>query len=139
MNRLRALFCALSLLVVASAAGASPVAIANPSLAREKFDAVKLKSVFLGKRVSWEVGGRVIVAVLREGPVADAFLPRATGLSTADFRSYWRRLAMTGAGIPPKSFSTVADLKAYVARTPGAIGFADAADADGSVVSIPVP
>jgi len=114
---------------------AAPALIANKSLASEKIDAATLKSVFLGKKVSWDSGGRVVLAVLKNGPVAEAFLEKAVEMSSGSFNNYWRRLAMTGGGSAPKSFETEDELKKFVASTPGAIGFLDSSNADGSVVS----
>lgn len=139
MNRFRLSLAVALWAVLAAASRATPVAVANRSLANEKLDPAKLKAVFLGRRVSWAVGGRVVLAILPDGALADAFLGKATGMDAASFRNYWRRLAMTGGGLPPKTFSSDADLVAFVARTPGAIGFADDADAGSSVVVVRLP
>jgi len=127
---------ALALLALtATAAFASPAVIGNKNLSGEKIDAATLKSVFLGKKTSWDTaGGRVILAVLKSGPVADDFLKDAVDMTSSSFNNYWRRLAMTGGGTAPHSFEKEEDLRRYVAETPGAIGFVDSASADASVV-----
>jgi ABC-type phosphate transport system substrate-binding protein len=125
----------LALIVVsATVAGASPVIIANKSLEKEKLDAGTVKSVFLGKKVAWDTGGRVILAVLRNGPVADDFLKANVDMSASGFNNLWRRLAMTGGGSSPKSFESEVELRSFVASTPGAVGFVDSANVDASVV-----
>jgi ABC-type phosphate transport system substrate-binding protein len=123
-------------LFVASAAiaGASPVIIANKSLDKEKLDASTVKSVFLGKKVAWDTGGRVMLAVLRNGAVADDFFKASVDMNTSGFNNLWRRLAMTGGGTAPKSFESEEELRKYVAETPGAVGFVDSANVDASVV-----
>jgi ABC-type phosphate transport system substrate-binding protein len=126
---------ALALLALTSTAVlASPAVIGNKNLSAEKIDAATLKSVFLGKKTSWDgAGGRVILAVLKSGSVADDFLKASVDMNSSSFNNYWRRLAMTGGGTAPHSFEKEEDLRKYVAETPGAIGFLDSANADASV------
>jgi ABC-type phosphate transport system substrate-binding protein len=126
---------AIGLLVASAAiASASPVIIANKSLEKEKLDASTVKSVFLGKKVAWDTGGRVMLAVLRNGAVADDFLKASVDMNTSGFNNLWRRLAMTGGGTAPKSFESEEELRKYVAETPGAVGFVDSANVDASIV-----
>lgn len=115
---------------------AAPAVIANKNIAAEKLDAGAAKAVFLGKKVSWDTGGRVVLAVLKTGPVADEFLGKAVEMNASAFSNHWRRLAMTGGGTAPKFFEKEADLRKFVAETPGAIGFVDSANADASVATL---
>ncbi len=119
-----------------AAAHAAPVVIANKNVAAEKLDAAGLKAVLLGKKVAWDSAGRVVLAVLKAGPVADEFLQKAAEMNASAFNNHWRRLAMTGGGTAPKTFDKEEDLRKFVAETPGAIGFVDSANADASVVTI---
>lgn len=134
------LLSALALLALTSAgAFASPAVIGNKNVAGEKVDAATLKSMLLGKKTAWDgAGGRVVLAVLKSGPVADDFLKTAVDMSTSSFNNYWRRLAMTGGGTAPHSFEKDEDVRRYVAETPGAIGFIDSANVDASVSVITV-
>ena len=128
---------ALALLfAVACSLGAAPVIIANKGLEKEKLDAATVKAVFLGKKTAWDSGGRVVLAVLKSGPVADAFLKASVDLTSSGFNNQWRRLAMTGGGTAPKSFDSEEELRKFVAATPGAVGFLDSANADSTVVVI---
>jgi ABC-type phosphate transport system substrate-binding protein len=124
---------ALAVLCLGTSAFAAPVLIGNKNVAGEKLDGATVKAVFLGKKVSWDGAGRVALAVLKSGPVADAFLQSAVDMNTSAFNNHWRRLAMTGGGTAPKSFEKEEDLRKFVAETPGAIGFVDSASADASV------
>jgi ABC-type phosphate transport system substrate-binding protein len=124
---------ALAALCLGTSAFAAPVLIGNKNVASEKLDATTLKAVFLGKKVAWDSAGRVTLAVLKGGPVADAFLQGAVDMNTSAFNNHWRRLAMTGGGTAPKSFEKEEDLRKFVAETPGAVGFVDSANADASV------
>ncbi|HEY4300142.1 MAG TPA: hypothetical protein VGM73_04675 [Candidatus Didemnitutus sp.] len=140
ITHLRRLCVAAFVLLALAQAAAAPALIGNKNLAGEKLDAATLKSVFLGKKVAWDGAGRVVLAVLKNGPVADAFLQGAVDMNASGFNNYWRRLAMTGGGTAPKSFEKEEDLRRFVAETPGAIGFVDSAAADASVaVLTPAP
>lgn len=112
---------------------AAPALIGNKNVAAEKIDAATLKAVLLGKKVAWDGAGRVVLAVLKAGPVADEFLQKSAEMNASTFSNHWRRLAMTGGGTAPKSFEKEEDLRKFVAETPGAIGFVDSANADASV------
>jgi ABC-type phosphate transport system substrate-binding protein len=130
---------ALALLALAgTAAFAAPVLIGNKNVATEKLDAATVKAVFLGKKVAWDGAGRVTLAVLKAGPVADAFLQGAVDMNASAFNNHWRRLAMTGGGTAPKSFEKEEDLRKFVSETAGAIGFVEAASADASVATLTV-
>jgi ABC-type phosphate transport system substrate-binding protein len=131
---LLALTCALAAL---TSAFAEPVAIGHPGLAGEKIDAATLKSVFLGKKVAWDSAGRVTLAALKGGEVAEQFLKSVAEMSPSQFNNHWRRLAMTGGGSAPKFFEREEELRKFVAETPGAIGFLDRANADASVRIVP--
>jgi len=127
-----------ALFATMAAASAAPAVIANKNVAAEKLDAAGLKAVLLGKKVAWDSAGRVVLAVLKSGPVADEFLQKAADMNASAFSNHWRRLAMTGGGTAPKAFDKEEDLRKFVAETPGAIGFVDSANADASVSVLPV-
>ena len=139
-NSLRRLIALVVLALAGTPAFAAPALISNPNVAAEKIDAATLKAVFLGKKVAWDGAGRVTLAVLKGGPVAEEFLKGTVDMSASAFGNHWRRLAMTGGGTAPKSFEKDEDLRKFVAETPGAIGFVDSALADASVaVLTPAP
>ena len=125
----------LAVFTVVSVSGfASPVLIGNKNVAAEKLDAATVKSIFLGKKVAWDSAGRITLAVLKGGPVAEEYFKSAVEMTASAFNNHWRRLAMTGGGTAPKSFEKEEDLRKFVAETPGAVGFVDSANADDSVV-----
>lgn len=133
LSNFKRLCAALVFCATATWLSAAPVIIVNKSLEKEKVDAATVKAIFLGKKVAWDSGGRIVIAVLKSGPVADEFLKAAVDLSSSGFNNQWRRLAMTGGGTAPKSFESEEDLRKFVAATSGAIGFVDSANADASV------
>lgn len=132
--------CTALSLATAFPAFAAPALIGNKNVAAEKLDVATLKSVLLGKKVAWDGAGRVTLAVLKTGPVAEEFLKAHADMTVSAFNNHWRRLAMTGGGTAPKTFEKEEDLRKFVSETPGAIGFIDAASADDSVaVLTPAP
>jgi ABC-type phosphate transport system substrate-binding protein len=120
--------------VVSASDFASPVLIGNKNVAAEKLDAATVKSIFLGKKVAWDGAGRITLAVLKGGPVAEEYFKSAVEMTASAFNNHWRRLAMTGGGTAPKSFEKEEDLRKFVAETPGAVGFVESTNADDSVV-----
>lgn len=124
------------LVLIPLALRAEPVLIVNKGLEGQPLDAATVKAVLLGKKVAWDNGARVTIASLKGGPIADGALKAAVDQTASQFLNHWRRLAMTGGGIAPKSFDSEGDLLKFVAATPGAIGFVDSATADGSVVVV---
>ncbi|MEO6003845.1 MAG: hypothetical protein ABIZ04_04840 [Opitutus sp.] len=131
--------CAVASLLLGpwSILSAAPTLIVNKSAAAEKLDAATVKAIFLGKKVTWDSAGRVTVAVLKGGPVAEEFLKSAVDLPLSAFNNHWRRLAMTGGGTSPKAFEKEEELRHFVAETPGAIGLLDSANVDATVVAPP--
>jgi ABC-type phosphate transport system substrate-binding protein len=131
---LRRLVALVLLALAGTPAFAAPALIGHKNVAAEKLDATTLKAVFLGKKVAWDGAGRVTLAILKSGPVADEFLKGAVEMNASAFNNHWRRLAMTGGGTAPKAFDKEEELRKFVAETPGAIGFIDSGHADDSIV-----
>jgi hypothetical protein len=130
---------ALAALLVLAAAPvcAGPLVVAHKGVASEKVDASSLKAIFLGKKVSWDGAGRVVIATLKSGALAEEFYKDRLEMNASSFGNHWRRLAMTGGGIAPKSFESEADLLKFVAETPGAVGFASAANEQVATLAVP--
>lgn len=133
-QRILVLFAAA--LLGSSTATAAPVLIGHKNVAAEKLDVAAVKAIFLGKKVAWDGAGRVVLAVLKSGPVADEFLQGTVAMNASAFNNHWRRLAMTGGGTAPKTFDKEEDLRKFVSETPGAIGFLEAKNTDASVATL---
>lgn len=134
----RLILLCLFALAAALQAHAAPVLIGHKNIANEKITAATAKAILLGKKVAWGEAGRITLAVLKAGPVADEFLKARADMSTSAFNNHWRRLAMTGGGTAPKAFEKEEDLRRFVAETPGAVGFIDSANVDASVATLAV-
>jgi hypothetical protein len=120
------------------AASASDVQIvANPGLAANSISAADLKNVFLMTKSA--VNGESVQPVLQKnGSAHEAFIKGTVGKSDSALQAYYRSLLFSGQGSMPKSFSSDAEVVAYVAKTKGAIGYVSASAAPKGVKTIEV-
>jgi len=108
---------------------ASPVLVGNKGLAGQKLGADEVKAVLLGKKTTLGKD-RVIIVTVKAGESQEAFLKEVVGMSTEQFKTYWRRLFMTGGGSAPKIAENEAEACKLVAETAGAVAVVDSAKAD---------
>jgi ABC-type phosphate transport system substrate-binding protein len=95
------------------------------------------KDYYLGKKASWPDGSKVVVVVLKDG-ASHENLMKKLGKSTSQFATGWKKLVFTGKGSMPEQVGSEDELVAFLAKTPGAIGYADAAKAKDGVKAVPV-
>ncbi len=110
-----------------AAVAADLVIIANPGVAETAIDSRDLQRIYLGKQTQWQDDTSIVPVMLKSGPLHDVFIEDFVDRSVQRFVTYWRQMVFTGKGIPPKSFVQESELVAYVASTPGSVGFASAA------------
>lgn len=115
---------ALCMGVSAEAAGDGLVVIANPDLSVDSIESKDLERIYLGKKTRWEDGTSIVTVMLKGGTVHDEFIEDYVDRSVQRFATYWRQMVFTGKGVPPRSFVLETDLVAFVAKTPGSLGFA---------------
>jgi ABC-type phosphate transport system substrate-binding protein len=96
-----------------------------------------LKGYYLGKKASWPDGSKVVVVVLKDGSSHDNLM-KILGKNTSQFSTGWKKLVFTGKGSMPEQVANEDELVAFIARTPGAIGYADAGKAKEGVKIVPV-
>lgn len=130
---------ALLLLLVTAPAPASEGIrfVANPALRGATIDVAAIRLVYLGEPV--RIGDTPLVPVLydREG-VEEEFARGYLRRTASQYTTYWRQRIFSGKGSPPKSFTRIDDLLAFVRRTPGAIAVVDSdAPCDGVVALRP--
>ena len=112
------LFCAATVPTCA----ADYIVIANPSLTGMKISENEVKQIFLGEKT--RIGGKSVEPVIaRSGNAHKQFSSGCLGKTEAGLQNYFRTLAFTGKGSPPKSFATAAEIMEYVSKTEGAIGY----------------
>jgi hypothetical protein len=106
----------------ARAAGELKV-IANPEFHASEISIEDLRSVYLGQRSSLKDSGPVQPVLGKDAQVLQLFASEYLGKSATALATYYRSLVFTGKWSMPVSFSSDAEVVAYVARTRGAIGF----------------
>ncbi len=86
-----------------------------------------VSQLFLKASTEWDDGRRVSpVDQSQETPVRQAFSERIHGRSATAIGAYWRRQVFSGGNIPPVERASDRDVIAFVAATPGAIGYVNA-------------
>jgi len=97
----------------------------------------EFKGYYLGKKASWPDGSKVIVVVLKDGTSHDKLMSKL-GKSSSQFTTGWKKLVFTGKGAMPEQVGNEDELVAYVAKTPGSIGFVDTSKTKEGVKVVPV-
>ena len=115
------------------AAHAELVVIVNPSNA-VSLTTEQVAAIYLGNTTTFPDGSGVSLADQPESASArNDFYQKATGRSAAQVKATWARITFTGKGTPPKELKSDADVKAFVAGNPKAMGYIDSSAVDGSV------
>ncbi len=104
-------------------ASAPVVVIANPKAHVHTLDARSVRSVFLGRAGRIGDAQRVVVATLAGGATHERFLREFLDQTPNQFSRRWLRLVFSGKARKPRVFQSEADLAAFVAQTPGAVGY----------------
>ncbi len=110
------------------------VVVAHPSIPANKISSDDLKAILLGTKTRLD-GAPLRLVVLSDGPVHTHVVSTLTSKSADQFEKYWKKQVFTGKGVMPDQFKNDADLVAFVAKTPGAIGYvAPGADVVGTKI-----
>ena len=125
----------LALALVAGAAQAEQLAvIAHPSTKAAGISTDALAQIYLDKAKSLPDGTPAEPIDQPEGtPQREKFYLDVTSKDERALKSYWSKRMFTGKGKPPQVLPNDREVKEYVARTPGAIGYVNGGAVDGSV------
>lgn len=133
----RSLWTAIALGMLAPHANAEVVVIVNPKNPAASLTAEQVAALYLGNATTFPSGGPVALADQPEAAsIRGDFYQKAAGRSVAQVRATWARITFTGKGTPPKELKSDADVKAFVAADPKAIGYVDASAVDSSVKAV---
>jgi ABC-type phosphate transport system substrate-binding protein len=114
----------LGLLACCYAATAQDVIfIVNKDVQISEIKASDLRAIFTGEKTRFADGSRAVPVILKGGPAHEVFVQNYCGETPEEFRAQWRKAIFTGQGAMPKAFASEAALIAYVADTPGAVGY----------------
>jgi ABC-type phosphate transport system substrate-binding protein len=137
MRSLKLMMSVCALTLAAASANAELVVIVNPKNPAASMTAEQVAAIYLGTTSTFPDGGAVALADQPEAAgIRGDFYQKATGRSAAQVKATWARLTFTGKGAPPKELKSDADVKAFVASDPKAIGYVDSSAVDGSVKAV---
>jgi len=124
----------VSLLLASGATLAEIAIIANPVAGAGELDKKTAKKLFLGKISTIPGMDKVtLVGQADDSPTKAEFAKKVTKKKLNQFKAYWSKMVFSGKAVPPKEFANDSELKAFVARTPNAVGYVDASVVDDSV------
>jgi ABC-type phosphate transport system substrate-binding protein len=113
------------------------VVIVNPKNPAAALTAQQVAALYLGNAITFPHGDPVTMADQPEAAaIRGDFYQKATARSVAQVRAMWARIIFTGKGTPPKELKSDAEVKAFVAADPRAIGYVDASAVDPSVKAV---
>lgn len=124
---MKTLFIALALLALVggrSAHGQSFVLIVNARNPVHEITRDQAARLFLKKSVTWSDGGSVtLVDQERDSKVREAFTQHVLGRSIDAVDIYWQSQIFSGKGVPPATKGSDAEVVAFVAADPYAMGY----------------
>jgi len=130
------LFFVVAISLLSTTAFADIVIVVNPNSGVSSISADEVKAIFLGKGSSLPNGTKAVPIEQAEGGTRTLFIERVLHKTEEKLTAYWARLVFSGKGSPPKSVKDDDAVKAFVAETPGGIGYIDSAKADNSVTTV---
>jgi ABC-type phosphate transport system substrate-binding protein len=126
-NLLMMIFMALlSIVKAANAEGTYAIIInaANPVIS---LSSAEVMQIFLGKKVSWDDGTKIDIVTLTGSDIHQQFIRDYVKKTPQQFQCYWRQMLFTGKGLIPKNCNSDAEMVAFIAKTPGSIGYVSTA------------
>lgn len=117
---------------------AQVVVIANASVSADSISRVELRNVFTGASTKLKDGSHVKPVLLKEGPTHTEFVTTDLSMSVASLLVIWRGLVFSGQGAMPRTAQDESAMVAYVAQTPGAIGYVNRTTPHGGVRELSV-
>ena len=136
---MKKLFFFAALLALALTAKAQDVVfVVHRDLTETTLSAEDVKNILLGNLTKWPKGPVIKLVILTEGPVQTKVIRDHTQRTPDQFDKFWKRKVFTGTGIMPAQVQTEAEVIAYVAANPGAIGYVSKPNASEKVRILPV-
>lgn len=127
LTRFRGKVAAVILLAMGCAAAGTVKVVVNPAVKANEISMREVKRIFRQETQSFSGNATIEPIIQRRGSTHNAFLRDFLGEDDEALQKYYQLLVFTGHGSMPKVFYSDAEVVAYVARNPGAIGYVDAA------------
>lgn len=103
------------------------VVVTNKGVPTGSVNAEMIKKIYSGHVTKWPDNQAIVVSVMEGSDAHKEFLKTYVNKSEAQFSSTWKKMMFTGQASYPKNFNSAQSLVDFVAKTPGAIGYVDAA------------
>lgn len=100
--------------------------IVNPGNPVASLSKKEVSNLFLKKKGRWDEMRANVEPVDLDAAVREDFSQEVHGRSVTAIKSYWQRQIFSGREVPPPEVKTDADVIAFVAARPGAIGYVSA-------------
>lgn len=136
MNSIRRSLIALALIGASASATAQLVVVANPGVSFNTLPRAELNRLFLGITTSYP-DGSAAAPIDAKGEDRNTFDVNILKRTPDQMYKYWARMIFSGKALPPREVDA-RDVKSVIAQTPGAIGYLDSSQVDGSVKVIAV-
>jgi len=138
MKRIAVLLLALAVLPFGNEASAQEFqVVVNAANGISSVSRDELSRIFLKKSTRWSGGAAAVAVDLRAGDSArEAFSQAVHGRGANAIASYWQQQIFAGKDVPPEEKGSAADVLAFVAATPGAVGYVPVGTAVGGGVKV---
>lgn len=108
--------------------------VAHPGIGEKTVSKNSLRAIFGMRLQIWPDGTPVRVFVMPDdAPLHISFSKEKLNVFPYQLRSAWDRLVFSGTGQAPETVSSLEEMRAKVASTPGAIGYLTKSRIDGKV------
>lgn len=96
-----------------------------------------LKRIYLGKVTSYESGDAIVLTGNQK--LDEAFYQQVLDMSVRRVRKHWMKVVFEGEyATPPTAFDDLAELRKFINRNKGAIGFVKLSDVDSTLKMLTV-
>lgn len=95
-----------------------------------------VRETYIGEK---EFSGQTRLVPVDNTSVQLPFIERVLTMSARRYEPLWIKKAFRDAKVPPARFATDADVLAFIARTPGAIGYVSSVPTDATVAVVGRP
>jgi ABC-type phosphate transport system substrate-binding protein len=124
----------LALSLGAGMARADVVAVVSAKSPVGAISRDQVMDIFLGKSSHFPDGSLAVPIDLTESsPTREEFYLKFAGKSPAQLKAHWSKIIFTGRGQPPKEVASPAAMKKRLLDDPGAIGYVEQGEVDGSL------
>ena len=124
MNLKRCIFIvALIFALAAETLAADFVVVVHAENALSSMTEQDIKQIFLGKKTTWSNDRTIDIIIQEDTDAHTGFTQDILGKTSQQFMIYWKKMLFTGKGLLPRSVKTDAEVKAFVASNPDAIGY----------------